>query len=109
LFITPLSCSLKGKVMDVEIRPGTRASSAYGTLRSTENYYCNFGLNPEYTAQLEATGLKVTGSDTDAEVRIMEVDGHPFCVGTLFVPQARSAPGAPHPIVLAFCRAAMQA
>jgi CTP synthase (UTP-ammonia lyase) len=109
LFVTPLSCSLKGKVMDVEIRPGTRAASAYGALRSTENYYCNFGLNPEYTAQLEAAGLKVTASDADSEVRIMEVDGHPFCMGTLFVPQARSESGRPHPLVLAFCRAAMQA
>jgi CTP synthase (UTP-ammonia lyase) len=109
LFITPLSCSLKGKVMDVEIRPGTRAAAAYGALRSNENYYCNFGLNPEYTAQLEAAGLKVTGCDTDGAVRIMEVEGHPFCMGTLFVPQVRSAPGAPHPLVLAFCRSAIQA
>ena len=38
----------------------------------------------------------------------MEVDGHPFCMGTLFVPQARSESGSPHPLVMAFCRAAMQ-
>src|SRR5438105_3527319 len=61
LFITPLSCSLKGKVMDVEIRPETRAAAAYGAARSTENYYCNFGLNPEYTSQLEAVGIKGDG------------------------------------------------
>lgn len=109
LFITPLRCSLKGKVMDVEIRPGSRAAAAYGELRSTENYYCDFGLNPEYTTQLDAAGLKVTGTDADGEVRIMEVDAQPFCMGTLFVPQARSKSGSPHPIVLAFCRAAMQA
>jgi len=108
LFITPLSCSLKGKTMDVEILPGTRAAEAYGVLRSTENYHCNFGLNPEHTAQLEAAGLRVTGSDAGGEVRIMEVDAHPFCMGTLFVPQARSESGLPHPLVLAFCRAAMQ-
>lgn len=108
LFITPLRCSLKGKALDVEIRPCTRAASAYGALQSTENYYCNFGLSPEYTEQLEAAGLRVTGSDADGEVRIMEVDGHPFCVGTLFVPQARSEPGRPHPLVLAFCKAAMK-
>jgi CTP synthase (UTP-ammonia lyase) len=108
LFITPLSCSLKGKVMEVQIRPGTHAAGAYGTSHSSERYYCDFGLNPEYTAQLEAAGLKVTGSDADGEVRIMEVEGHRFCMGTLFVPQASSAEGKPHPLVLAFCRAAMQ-
>lgn len=108
LFITPLSCSLKGKTMNLEVRPQTRSAAAYGALHSTENYYCNFGLNPQYTAQLEAAGLGVTGTDADGEVRIMEVEGHPFCIGTLFVPQARSERGRPHPLVLAFCRAAMQ-
>jgi CTP synthase (UTP-ammonia lyase) len=81
---------------------------AYGSTRATENYYCNFGLNPEYRAELENAGLKVTGVDADGEVRMMEVDGHPFCMGTLFVPQARSEPGRPHPLVMAFCRAAME-
>lgn len=109
LFITPLSCSLKGKQMDVEILPRTRAAAAYGTLHSNEKYYCNFGLNPEYRSQLEAAGLNVTAKDSDGDVRIMEVEGHPFCIGTLFVPQASSESGRPHPLVLAFCRAAMQA
>lgn len=108
LFITPLSCSLKGKAMDVQIRLGTRAAAAYGALRSAENYYCNFGLNPQYTTPLEVAGLEVAGTDADGEVRIMEVEGHPFCIGTLFVPQARSERGRPHPLVLAFCRAAMR-
>jgi len=108
LFITPLSCSLKGKAMNVEVRQGTLAAAAYGALESTENYYCNFGINPAYTAELEAAGLRVTGMDTTGEVRIMEVDQHPFCMGTLFVPQARSEPGAPHPLIVAFCRAARE-
>lgn len=46
----------------------------------------------------------VSGVDADGEVRIMEL--HPFFIGTLFVPQARSVRGQPHPIVLEFCRAA---
>jgi len=108
LFITPLSCSLKGKLMDVEILPGTRVAAAYGTLHLSEKYYCDFGLNPEYRSQLAAAGLKVSARDSDGEVRIMEVDGHPFCIGTLFVPQASSERGRPHTLVLAFCQAAMQ-
>ena len=109
LFITQLSCSLKGKVMDVDIRPGTCAAMAYGAPHSIEKYYCDFGLNPEYRAELESAGLKVTGTDRDGEVRIMEVEDHPFCMGTLFVPQASSERGKPHPLLLAFCRTAMQA
>ena len=107
LFITALSCSLVGKSMEVAIEPGSRAAAAYAADRSTEAFYCNFGLNPIYRAQLERAGLEVTGRDQDGEVRIVELPAHPFFLGTLFVPQARSEPGRPHPLVLEFCRAAL--
>ncbi len=108
LFITPLSCSLVGKTMGVVLKPGSRAATAYGSTTSTENYYCNFGLNPEYRRSLEQSGLAITGEDEGGEARIAELPSHPFFMGTLFVPQARSTPGRPHPIVLEFCRAAAQ-
>lgn len=106
LFITPLSCSLVGKTMDVCLRPGSKAAAAYATTHSVEAYYCNFGLNPEHQAALQAAGLAVTGTDHNGEVRIVELPSHPFFLGTLFVPQARSREGNPHPLILAFCRAA---
>jgi CTP synthase (UTP-ammonia lyase) len=106
LFITALSCSLVGKTMEVSITPGSKAANACRATRSMEQFYCNFGLNPEYRDQLEKHGLEITGRDQDGEVRIVELGTHPFFVGTLFVPQARSAPGTPHPLILEFCRAA---
>jgi CTP synthase (UTP-ammonia lyase) len=87
---------------DLHGRPGTRAGRAYGASRATERYYCNFGLNPEYLRQLESAGLETSGTDTDGEVRIVELAGHRFFVGTLFVPQVSSSPERPHPLVLAF-------
>jgi CTP synthase (UTP-ammonia lyase) len=108
LFVTPLSCSLVGKTMEVAMKPGSKAALACQATRSMEQFYCNFGLNPEYRDQLEKHGLAITGKDQNDEVRIVELDTHPFFVGTLFVPQARSAPGSPHPLVLGFCRAAIR-
>jgi CTP synthase (UTP-ammonia lyase) len=105
LFMTALSCSLVGKTMEVCIKPGSKAADACGVTRSKEAYYCNFGLNPEYRDQLEKHGLEITGQDQDGEVRIVELAGHPFFLGTLFVPQARSAAGNPHALILEFCRA----
>lgn len=107
LFITALSCSLVGKTMEVSITPGSKAAVAYQATRSMEQFYCNFGLNPEYRDQLEKQGLEITGKDQDGEVRIIESGTHPFFVGTLFVPQARSVAGNPHPLILEFCRAAV--
>ena len=107
LFITPLSCSLVGKTMEVAIQPGSKTAAACQSTRSMERFYCNFGLNPEYQAALENSGLDITGRDQNGEVRIVELGSHPFFVGTLFVPQARSLPGDPHPLVVEFCRAAV--
>jgi CTP synthase (UTP-ammonia lyase) len=106
LIITPLSCSLVGQALEVSIEAGTRAGKAYGTDRATEQYYCNFGLNPDYIDDLVGAGLAVSGTDTDGEVRIVELADHPFFVGTLFVPQARSTLVRPHPLVTAFVEAA---
>jgi CTP synthase (UTP-ammonia lyase) len=107
LFITKLACSLVGKTMEVSIAPGSKAASAYDATESMEQFYCNFGLNPEYRDQLEKHGLRITGWDQDGEVRIVELSMHPFFIGTLFVPQARSTPENAHPLVAEFCRAAV--
>jgi CTP synthase (UTP-ammonia lyase) len=106
LFVTPLSCSLVGKTMEVAIKSGSKAAAACQAERSMEAFYCNFGLNPAYQERLESAGLEVTGKDENGEARIVELASHPFFVGTLFVPQARSKPGSPHPLILEFCRSA---
>jgi CTP synthase (UTP-ammonia lyase) len=112
LAVTPLSCAVGwGLEGTVVVRPGTRAAELYGQAgERTESYYCSYGINPEFRPRLEAAGLRVTGTDPDGEPRILELDGgaHPFFLATLFIPQARSTPGAPHPIVLGFADAARE-
>ena len=89
-------------------RPDTRAAALYGgALEVDEQYYCNFGLNPEYRELLEDGGLRITAADADGEPRVFELDDHPFYVATLFVPQMRSQPGRPHPVVAGFVQAAV--
>lgn len=105
LFVTPLSCSLAGQTMQVDIRPETVAAAAYGATSATERYYCNFGLNPDRVDDLVAAGLRVSGVDADGEVRIVELPDRRFFLATLFVPQTRSTLVHPHPIVSAFVAA----
>jgi CTP synthase (UTP-ammonia lyase) len=57
LFITPLSCSLVGRTMEVRVKPGTQAAGIYRNIQVTEKYYCNFGLNPAYQERLVRAGL----------------------------------------------------
>jgi len=105
-FITPLECSLAGRSMALTLTPGSQVASIYGSTSATEQYYCNFGVAPERVPLLKSGPLRVTGSDAEGEVRVIELPGHPFFIGTLFVPQQRSAPGRPHPLLAAFVRAA---
>jgi CTP synthase (UTP-ammonia lyase) len=106
LFVAPLSCSLAGKQMEVQLRPGSRATRAYDAIRTTERYYCNFGLNPGHRRELEDSGLRVSGVDQDSEVRVMEIPELRFYVGTLFVPQVSSRRGRPHPLLSALVASA---
>lgn len=106
LFVTALSCSLAGETFSVELAIGSRAHRAYDARTATERYYCKFGVNPEYQERLESAGLVVTGTDETGEARILELTGHRYFVGTLFVPQVGSAPGRAHPLVVAFVREA---
>ena len=64
-----------------------------------EPFFCTFGLNPDYRPLLEARGLVVSGFGEDGRERILELAGHRFFLGTLYVPQVRSRPGEPHPLV----------
>jgi CTP synthase (UTP-ammonia lyase) len=59
-------------------------------------------MNPDYVKPLATAGLTVSGVGDDGEMRIVELADHPFYVATLFLPQKRSAPGQPHPILAGF-------
>ena len=109
LFVRPLSCSLVGMVLPIELKPGTLAASLYPQSRIEENYYCNFGLNPDYHAAMEAAGMEISGWDDQGEARIVELADHPFFLGTLFVPQTKSSPESPHPVVNGFVHSALTA
>ena len=76
--------------------------------KSMEPFYCNYGLNPDFRPLLEARGLGVSGLGEDGLVRVLELREHPFFFGTLYVPQARSRPGDPHPLVAALAEAARE-
>jgi CTP synthase (UTP-ammonia lyase) len=107
LLISKLSCSLVGKTEKVQITPGSLSHQAYGDREVNEQFACNYGLNREYLKKLEERGLRITGVDADGDARIVELPGHLFFLGTLFLPQMLSRPERPHPLITAYVRAAL--
>ena len=102
LFISELACSLAGREMKLRLSAGSKVAEIYGATEVIEQYYCNFGVNPAYLDQITSGPLRVIGSDSEGEVRVVEHPDHPFFIGTLFVPQVLSTPERPHPLVRAF-------
>ena len=109
LFVTPLTCSLVGKIEEVKILPGTRASKIYEAKSTMEKFYCNYGLNPKRRGDIEAAGLRVSGLDNGGEVRILELPKAHFFFATLFVPQVTSTAERPHSMIIGLLKAAQGA
>jgi len=107
-FIARLACSLSGVEGTVYLKPDSRAFAIYGASETTERYNCNFGLNGNYRSLLEDGRLRVAGVDGTGEVRIVELDGHPFYIATLFQPELAVLAGVAHPLIKAFVREAAQ-
>jgi hypothetical protein len=72
----------------------------------TEQFHCNYGLNPVYRDHLSKGALRVAGVGPYGEVRIVELSDHRFFLATLFVPQLSSSADTPHPLVVAYLNAA---
>lgn len=95
-----------GKTQTIQITPGSFAHQAYQDEQVTEQFTCNFGLNPRFRGKIENSSFPITGNDLNGEVRIVEKTDHPFYMATLFQPQLSSTPEHPHPIVTAYLHAA---
>lgn len=104
LVINPLSCSLAGQTLEINLTGSSKAYQLFGTTTIKENYYCHFGLNPSYEALLHNNGFRITGTDNGKEARILELDDHPFFMATLFVPQINSGSHQPHPLITGFLK-----
>jgi CTP synthase len=88
--------------------PGTRAAEAYSADLVEERHRHRFEFNNAYRPVLADAGLVYSGvSPDDRLVEIAELADHPFMLGSQFHPEFRSRPNRPHPLFLAFVRAAI--
>ena len=106
LVVSQLSCSLVDTTQTITMLPETLAHRAYGQTIVTEQFACNYGLNPAYRERISHGGLKVVGIDDVGEVRLVELAAHRFFIATLFLPQLSSSAARPHPLILAYLKAA---
>ena len=72
-----------------------------------ERHRHRYEFNNDYRERFEHAGFTISGTSPDGElVEAIELKGHPFFIGTQFHPEYIARPHAPHPIFLAFVKAA---
>jgi CTP synthase len=90
------------------IEEGTLAFKAYNRTDITERHRHRYEFNNEYTKQFEAAGMTLSGINPDAGlVEIIELNNHPFFIGVQFHPEYKSTVEKPHPLFVAFVKAAI--
>ena len=90
------------------ITKGTVAEKAYKTNMVKERHRHRYEFNNKYREKLEKAGLVFSGVNPETNlVEIIELKNHPFFVGTQFHPELKSRPMAPHPLFVAFIKAAI--
>ncbi|TSC80894.1 MAG: CTP synthase [Parcubacteria group bacterium Gr01-1014_29] len=91
------------------LQQGTQAYDAYSTARITERHRHRYELNNALRERLIKKGLVVSGVNPERNlVEIIELANHPFFVATQFHPEFQSRLLEPHPLFLAFVRAAIK-
>ena len=92
-----------------QLKPGSFAQQAYGQLEISERHRHRYEFNREYEDVLVAHGLDTAGATPDGTyVEIVEIRDHPWFLGCQFHPEFKSRPLEPHPLFVAFIRAASQ-
>jgi CTP synthase (UTP-ammonia lyase) len=103
--IAPLMCALVEVTESLRFVPGSRLAKFYGSETASEEYHCSYGLNPDYAERLKSGPLRITAHDEQGGVRGVELDDHPFYLGTLFQPERSALRDRLPPIVKAFVQA----
>lgn len=84
---------------ECKLVPGSKAAKAYGKALITERHRHRYEFNDAFQDQLEAKGLVFSGVWKERGLmEIVEVENHPFMVGSQFHPEFKSRPHKPHPL-----------
>ena len=87
----------------------TKIASVYSTISITERHRHRYEFNNTYKTQLENAGMKATGFNPETGlVEVIEIPSHPWFVGVQYHPEYKSTVANPHPLFLAFIKAALK-
>ena len=91
------------------LKKGSKVAEAYGAQQVMERHRHRYEFNNDYLERFEAAGMKAVGVNPDTGlVEVVEVEDHPWFVGTQYHPEYRSTVESPQPLFVAFVKAALK-
>jgi CTP synthase len=100
---------------ECKLKKGSKAYKAYDELDAigaddmiSERHRHRYEFNNEFRSDLEDKGLIFSGSWPESNLmEIVEVEDHPFMIGSQFHPEFKSRPHRPHPLFYGMMKAAI--
>ncbi len=94
---------------DCILKKGTKVYKAYGEELVAERHRHRYEFNNAYLEEMDNAGLRAVGINPETELlEMIELDDHPFFVGTQAHPEFKSRPQKPHPLFREFVKAALK-
>lgn len=87
---------------------GSKVQKLYKQDKISERHRHRYEFNNKYRAEMEKAGLHIVGINREADlVEIIELENHPYFVGSQFHPEFKSRPLHPHPLFVGLVKAAL--
>lgn len=107
-YITNKGGTMRLGAWDCVLTDGSIVKHIYKSDSIKERHRHRYEFNNTYKEQIEAAGMKATGFNPETNlVEIIEIPEHNWFVGVQYHPEYKSTVANPHPLFVAFVRAAL--
>lgn len=95
---------------DCTLAADSKVAAAYGKTQISERHRHRYEFNNQYLDAFETAGMKAVGKNPQTGlVELMELQEHPFYIAAQYHPEYKSTVENPHPLFVAFIKAAKDA
>ncbi|MGN6567994.1 MAG: CTP synthase [Flavipsychrobacter sp.] len=108
--ITQKGGTMRLGAYDCDLQANSKTAAIYGKTHISERHRHRYEFNNEFLEAFEKAGMKPVGKNPKTGlVEIVEIENHPFYIGVQFHPEYKSTVENPHPLFVAFVKAAKEA
>jgi len=106
--VTDLGGTMRLGAYDCILEEDSKSYKAYGEKEISERHRHRYEFNNAYRELFEGSSFKLAGQSPDKKlVEVIEVEDHPWFVGSQFHPELKSRPTKAHPLFREFIHASV--